>query len=69
MSLNEEGHHIDMRANNVGDLHVVPMNDLRDHVTNAECWCNPTQDDECLDVWVHHSMDRREHTIEQGIVH
>lgn len=41
-------------------LHVVPVNDLREHVDSKECWCRPTEDEECPDLWVHHSMDRRE---------
>lgn len=49
-------------------FHVVPLGDLRDHDSDPECWCRPIQDDECLEVWVHNSMDRREHTKEQGIL-
>ena len=41
-------------------IHVVPLNDLKDHVASTECWCKPTEDVEWPDVWVHHSMDRRE---------
>jgi hypothetical protein len=42
-------------------IHVVPLNDLREHTDSPDCWCNPTEDDgEWPDVWVHHSMDRRE---------
>ena len=37
--------------------HVVPVDDLREHVLDTTCWCNPTEDDEVI---VHHSMDRRE---------
>ena len=25
--------------------HVYPVNDLREHVMNSQCWCNPTVDD------------------------
>jgi hypothetical protein len=39
------------------DFHVVPVNDLREHIANTDCWCKPYEDD---GVWVHHSMDRRE---------
>ncbi len=40
-------------------LHVVPINDLREHSTDSEkpCWCNPFDDD---GVTVHNSMDGRE---------
>lgn len=37
--------------------HVMPINDLREHVESNDCWCSPTEDD---GVMVHHSMDRRE---------
>jgi hypothetical protein len=47
--------------------HVVPMGDLRPHESACSCWCNPTPDPEEPRVFIHHSMDRREHTIEKGI--
>lgn len=41
-------------------LHVVPVDDLREHSTDSDkpCWCNPTIED---GVIVHNSMDGREH--------
>lgn len=48
--------------------HVVPMGDIRDHISGSECWCHPVQDGEEPTVWIHNSMDGREHTIEQGKV-
>jgi hypothetical protein len=42
------------------DIHVVPLNDLREHVSLPSCWCKPTLDDEEFDVYVHHSLDGRE---------
>lgn len=41
-------------------MHVVPLNDLRDHSASVDCWCKPSEDDECPGLWLHHSMDRRE---------
>jgi hypothetical protein len=41
-------------------IHVVPVNDLREHETSLSCWCKPTEDDEAIGVLVHHSMDGRE---------
>lgn len=41
-------------------IHVVPVNDLREHECSAMCWCHPTPDDEEPRVFVHHSMDGRE---------
>lgn len=43
-------------------LHVVPQNDLKDHVCNRmKCWCLPVLvDDEKCYIVVHNSMDGRE---------
>jgi hypothetical protein len=46
-------------------VHVIPNNDLREHVSSADCWCRPSQDEDEPLLWVHHSMDQRE-TYEQG---
>lgn len=40
------------------NLHVEPVNDLREHDTTPDCWCKPDEVEPGL--WVHHSMDRRE---------
>lgn len=42
-------------------LHVVPVDDLRDHSTDVRkpCWCNPEHDEE-NNLVVHNSMDGRE---------
>ena len=38
--------------------HVVPVNDLREHITEgAECWCHPAVDGLIV---IHNSMDERE---------
>lgn len=51
------------------DIHVTPLNDLRDHTGSRECWCHPVIYDEAdMPIVVHNSMDRREHTIEKGKV-
>ena len=47
--------------------HVVPMDDLRPHSSSRDCWCKPRQDEEESTVWIHHSLDGREHTKEKGI--
>lgn len=39
------------------NLHVVPLDDYRDHVGLPNCWCGPVEDDE---VWMHNAMDQRE---------
>lgn len=45
--------------------HWMPMDDIKRHELSKNCWCNPTQDDEHLGVWVHHAADGRE-SYEQG---
>lgn len=52
------------------DVHVMPLNDLRDH-TYTDCWCRPRTDihhDSSVPVIVHFAADRREHTYERGWV-
>jgi len=39
-------------------IHVLPVNDLRDHVESETCWCNPQTDE--LGVVVHNALDQRE---------
>ena len=52
----------------MADWHVVPLNDLREHDETPECWCRPVESEEESSVWIHNSMDRREHTIEKGMM-
>jgi nicotinamide mononucleotide adenylyltransferase len=44
----------------MSNVHVIPVEDLREHDVSVKCWCKPTPDDEEPWVWVHHSMDKRE---------
>ena len=39
-------------------IHVVPLNDLREHDTSIECWCKPTVNED--DIVIHHALDDRE---------
>lgn len=39
------------------DVHVLPINDLKDHIERSDCWCRPQEDE---GVIIHNSMDRRE---------
>lgn len=48
------------------ELHILPLGDLREHTEDRHCWCKPMRDDEYPRIWLHNSMDRREHTIEKG---
>jgi len=49
-----------------GQIHVLPINDLAPHDESAACWCRPKQKKKLL--WLHNSLDRREHTLEKGII-
>lgn len=50
-------------------IHVVPLNDWREHTVDVPCWCHPTLDVDTRfgydAVFIHHSMDKREE-YEQG---
>lgn len=50
-----------------GVKHVIPVDDLREHVERSDCWCEPTIDDEVHNMYVHHSLDRREFYEQSGI--
>jgi len=44
-----------------GDIHVMPVDDLWEHVDSDDCWCEPRLEGESRPfVVVHHSADRRE---------
>lgn len=46
--------------------HVLPINDLRDHVEAEDCWCEPRiEEDDGGTVVIHNSMDGRE-LVETG---
>ena len=40
-------------------IHVVPDEDLREHVLTKLCWCHPILDDD-FDMISHNAMDNRE---------
>ena len=44
----------------MSDIHVLPINDLREHEETDQCWCRPARDEEEPSVVIHNSMDRRE---------
>lgn len=47
------------------DIHVMPLEDLREHVDTESCWCCPRRDFDEDDVIVHKAMDNRE-SYEEG---
>lgn len=40
-------------------IHIIPEDDLREHIPNASCECNPVFDDE-NQIFTHRSYDKRE---------
>jgi hypothetical protein len=39
-------------------VHIVPHEDLCEHITNESCWCKPKSDPNDLDsLWIHNSLD------------
>lgn len=49
-------------------LHVVPIEDTREHALWPACWCWPTRTEEGQ-LFVHHSADGREAHEQRGIYH
>jgi hypothetical protein len=46
-------------------VHVVPLDDLREHECSSACWCQPIEYDEEPGIWVHNALDGREN-YEEG---
>ena len=44
----------------LGDIHVIPLNDYREHEETELCWCNPRRDDDEQRVVIHNALDGRE---------
>lgn len=39
------------------EIHVIPLNDWREHIESKQCWCKPKEVD---GVIVHNVMDQRQ---------
>lgn len=53
-----------------GDVHVLPVDDLREHEQSIACWCVPRLervDESTALVVVHRSADGRELVEEHGV--
>ena len=48
-------------------VHVIPINDIQNHILSQECWCQPYEDPDCDGVWIHTSADGRE-LYEAGVL-
>jgi hypothetical protein len=53
----------------MADVHVLPVDDLREHEPTRACWCAPTvtQEEDADAVVVHHSADGRELVEAHGV--
>lgn len=38
-------------------LHVIPINDLKEHIESSDCWCGPEIRDNLI---IHNALDGRE---------
>jgi hypothetical protein len=57
-----------MRLYPMEHIHIVPLNDLREHECSVDCWCGPTLADDCppgTDIHLHNALDGRE-SYEEG---
>jgi hypothetical protein len=44
----------------IGTVHVVPLNDLREHQPSTTCWCKPRSSLHDYTVYIHNALDQRE---------
>lgn len=53
----------------LGDIHVIPQNDLREHGESRHCWCQPRveQQPKQSAIIVHNSADGRELVERHGL--
>lgn len=56
------------------DIHITPINDLREHLDSRDCWCKPRIEieedfltDEKKVLVIHHSLDGRELVEQHGV--
>lgn len=51
------------------DIHVIPINDMKEHIHSRKCWCNPRleQKNTKETLVIHNSMDGRELIERHGI--
>lgn len=52
------------------DIHVLPINDVREHEESRSCWCEPDlqyPDEGDSIIVVHHAEDGRELVEEHGL--
>ena len=64
------------RRRSANDVHITPINDLREHEYTTTCWCQPSVEEPLCVKWkpltwgrlvIHHSADGRELVEQHGI--
>jgi hypothetical protein len=52
-----------------GNRHVLPIDDLREHVENRDCWCKPvlSRTDDNRILVTHNALDGRELVERHGV--
>jgi hypothetical protein len=48
----------ELRHCNNDKWHLIPEGDLRAHIADQLCWCDPALENEV--IWLHRSLDGRE---------
>ena len=51
-----------LRDDPMMDVHVIPGNDIREHVSSRTCWCYPEEIGE--HEYMHNALDRREEQMD-----
>jgi hypothetical protein len=54
--MSDEPTHVISDRTDEGFIHVIPIDDWREHELTLTCWCHPVLDE----VVLHNSVDRRE---------
>jgi hypothetical protein len=44
----------------MSDWHVIPVGDLKEHISAKDCHCQPYQSPDQPKLWIHNSFDGRE---------
>ncbi len=50
----------DIDSQSIGEIHVMPIDDMVEHIESPSCPCGPSEDTQEPRVMIHHSADRRE---------
>lgn len=43
----------------INEVHLIPLDDYREHEPNTECWCKPRESEYEIDHYIHNPLDNR----------